>query len=169
VSADTGSEVFRGVVKPEWIDVNGHMNVAYYSTAFDLAVDALFEQIGITAESIATDRGTTFAVESHMTYKRELNEGDPYKVTAQILAFDHKRIHQFQHLYHAERGFLAATAEWMNLHVDLRSRRVSQWPPRVQSALADTMRAQTDLPSPPAAGNRMLILEPLASCRGYRD
>jgi acyl-CoA thioester hydrolase len=47
-----GTRVAEGVVKPEWIDVNGHMNVAYYVLAFDLAVDALWEGFGITAEYI---------------------------------------------------------------------------------------------------------------------
>jgi acyl-CoA thioesterase FadM len=87
-----GTRVAEGVVKPEWIDVNGHMNVAYYVLAFDLAVDALWEGFGITAEYIKSSYGTTFAVESHVTYQQELMEGDPYIVTAQILAYDDKRI-----------------------------------------------------------------------------
>ena len=36
-----GIEVTRGTVLPEWIDINDHMNVAYYLLAFDQAVDAL--------------------------------------------------------------------------------------------------------------------------------
>jgi len=55
-------------------------------------------------------------------------EGAPYVITAQILAFDDKRIHQFQRMYHAEEGFLAATCEWMNLHFDPGIRRVASWP-----------------------------------------
>ena len=34
-------------VEPEWIDYNGHMNVAYYTLAFDRALDELFEALGI--------------------------------------------------------------------------------------------------------------------------
>jgi hypothetical protein len=30
---------YRGVVLPGWVDYNGHMNVAYYLVAFDLATD----------------------------------------------------------------------------------------------------------------------------------
>jgi len=56
-----GSRVADGVVKPEWIDANGHMNVAYYVLAFDLAVDALWEAFGITAEYIKRSYGSTFA------------------------------------------------------------------------------------------------------------
>ena len=88
-----GEWVADGVVKPEWIDANDHMNVAYYVSAFDLGVDALWEDFGITSEYIETSYGSTFAVESHITYQQELVEGDPYFVTSQVLAYDDKRIH----------------------------------------------------------------------------
>ena len=32
-------------VKSDWIDYNGHMNVAYYTLAFDLSLDEFFENI----------------------------------------------------------------------------------------------------------------------------
>ena len=85
-----------GKVLPEWIDINGHMNVAYYVLAFDLGVDALWRQLGITDKYIETTQCSTFAVECHVTYQAELKEAEPYIVTSQILAYDEKRIHQFQ-------------------------------------------------------------------------
>ena len=155
-----GAPVAEGVVKPEWIDVNGHMNVAYYVLAFDLGVDALWADFGITNEYIEQSAGSTFAVESHVTYRRELLEGDPYVVTAQLLAYDNKRIHQFQRLYHAEKRFLAATAEWMNLHVDLAVRRVTHWPDDILQNLASFAAAQDARTYPAEAGRRMQIAKP---------
>ena len=35
-------DVYRDVVRPEWIDNNGHMNVGYYLVVFDYATDAFF-------------------------------------------------------------------------------------------------------------------------------
>ena len=35
---------YRTVVKPEWIDHNGHVNVAYFVVAFDGATDAIYEE-----------------------------------------------------------------------------------------------------------------------------
>ena len=156
-----GARVADGVVKPEWIDGNGHMNVAYYVLAFDLAVDALWEEFGITAEYIERSYGSTFAVESHITYQQELVEGDPYIVTAQLLAYDDKRIHQFQRLYHAEKNFLAATAEWMNLHVDLEKRRVSPWPDSILAKLAAYSAGQVKQSYPGEAGKQMNIRKPI--------
>jgi acyl-CoA thioester hydrolase len=156
-----GARVADGIVKPEWIDANDHVNVAYYVLAFDLGVDALWHQLGITSEYIETTSGSTFAVESHITYQRELVLDDPYFVTAQILAYDDKRIHQFQRLYHAEKKFLAATGEWMNLHVDLVKRRVTPWPQPILENLAKFAEEQPDKVYPVEAGQQMRVPKPI--------
>ena len=158
-----GTIIYRGAVRSEWIDVNDHMNVAYYVLAFDLAVDTLWEQFGITDEYMKSTRGSTFAVESHVTYQNELLEGDEYIVTSQILGFDEKRIHQFQRIYHAEKMQVAATAEWMNLHVDLESRRVSPWPEEILAKIREFSVAQTDRSWPATAGSQMTLKKPLFS------
>jgi len=156
-----GVETSRGRVLPEWIDFNDHMNVAYYVLAFDQGVDALWTEFGITEEHIREMRSSTFAVEAHITYQRELNLDDPFIVTAQILAFDAKRIHQFQRLYHAENGYLAATAEWMTLHVDLETRRVAPWPQQILADITRVAEAQGDWPWPEQAGRQMSVPQPI--------
>lgn len=155
-----GTTVCEGSVKPEWIDLNRHMNVAYYVMAFDAAIDSLWKTFGLTDDYISGTGGSTFAVESHLTWQKELHEGDSYVVTAEILAYDDKRIHQFQRLYHAD-GFLAATAEWMNLHVSLQSRRVSRWPAGILERIAAFAAAQRATAMPAEAGHRMSIAKPL--------
>ncbi|MEQ8207032.1 MAG: thioesterase family protein [Woeseia sp.] len=156
-----GVTVSEGVVIPDWIDVNGHMNVAYYVLIFDRAVDDLWARLGITDEYIATTRGSTFAVENHITWQRELKEGERYVVTSQLLAYDEKRIHQLQRMYHADEGFLAATGEWMNLHVNLDTRRVSPWPEQTLRELAALVSEQGDLPLPAEAGKKMHVKRPI--------
>ncbi len=164
--ADTeliGVPVSSGRVLPEWIDVNKHMNVAYYVLAFDQGVDSLWDSFGITNEHIEEMNTSTFAVEAHIVYRRELALDEPFIVTAQILAFDEKRIHQFQRLYHAEEHFLAATAEWMNLHVDLTTRRVSPWPANILQDITRVAEQQGDWPWPQDAGRSMQITAPVFS------
>jgi acyl-CoA thioester hydrolase len=160
VSID-GTSIAKGKVKLEWIDVNGHMNVAWYVLIFDLAVDELWAEFGITDEYIKETNGSTFAVECHITYQTELLEDDPYIVTSQILAYDEKRIHHFQRLYHAETQVLAATAEWMNLYIDLGTRKVSVWPEFILANLAQITSRQTELTVPVEVGKRMNIRKPL--------
>lgn len=154
-------EVVRGTVLPEWIDVNNHMNVAYYVLAFDQAVDALWEKFGITNEYINVSNSSTFAVESHITWQRELNVNEPYVVTAQLLAYDDKRIHQFLRMYHADSHFLAATAEWLNLHVDLDVRKVAPWPDTIRTQIATFAESQGNWGWPAEAGRQMGIPKPL--------
>lgn len=162
VSKD-GFAIHEGAVLSEWIDINGHMNVAFYVLAFDKAVDDLFARAGITDDYIRETGGTTFAVESHVTYRQELTEGQRYRIESQILAYDEKRVHQFQRMYHAAENYLAATAEWMNLHVDLATRRVSPWPDFVLRALEEITAAQRRSELPEEAGKRMRIARPLYS------
>ena len=158
-----GVEVIRGAVLPEWIDVNNHMNVAYYVLAFDHAVDALWERFGITNDYVNVSNSSTFAVESHITWQRELSVDAPYIITAQLLAYDDKRIHQFLRMYHAEHHFLAATAEWLNLHVDLKVRKVVPWPDDIRSQIAAFADLQGDWGWPAEVGRQMNIAQPIYS------
>lgn len=160
-----GVEVMRGHVLPEWIDINDHMNVAYYLLAFDQAVDSLWQEFGLTEDYVRTHNSSTIAVESHVTWQREIVEGAPYFVTAQVLAFDDKRIHQFQRMYHAEEGFLAATCEWMNLHFDTGIRRVAPWPDEIRARIADFTDNQGQHPWPAEAGQRMCVKQPIFSVK----
>jgi acyl-CoA thioester hydrolase len=156
-----GIEVLRGQVLAEWIDINEHMNVAYYLLAFDRAVDALWTRFGLTDEYIRTHDSSTIAVESHVTWQREIFRDDPFVVTVQVIAYDEKRIHQFQRMYHAEQGFLAATCEWMNLHFDTRARRVSPWPDAIRERIAAFVEGQGEFSWPEEAGRRMQVGKPL--------
>ncbi len=160
-----GIEVHRGTVLSEWIDINDHMNVAYYVLAFDQGVDALWGRFGLTDEYIDEHGTSTFAVESHVTWQREIAEGDPFVITSQVLAYDEKRIHQFMRMYHAEENYLCATAEWMNLHVDMSVRRVAPWPPEILDNIRRHVDAQGSWPWPPEACEHMHVPKPLFTAR----
>ncbi len=162
-----GIEVWRDEVRPEWIDVNRHMNVAYYVLAFDMGVDYLWETFGITEDYINVSNSSTFAVESHVTWQREMALGAPFVITSQLLAYDAKRIHQFMRMYHAEEHYLAATAEWLNLHVDLSVRRVAPWPEHILAEIGKLSGRQLDWGWPPEAGKKMQVPEPIYASPGY--
>jgi len=158
-----GTEIIRGSVLPEWIDVNNHMNVAYYVLAFDSAVDTLWENFGITHDHVSATGSSTFAVESHITWQREMAVAEPYVITSQLLAYDDKRIHQFMRMYHAEKRYLASTAEWLNLHVDLSVRRVTPWPDPIREHIAAFADSQRTAGWPPEAGKQMTVPKPIYS------
>ncbi len=145
-------ELHSEVVRPEWIDYNGHMNVAYYVLAFDHACDAFLDYVGMDEAYRASTGGSTFAVECHVTYQREVGEGDALRFSIQLLGYDEKRIHFFVRMFHADDGFLAATTEWLSLHVDLPARRAAAMPTEIASRLAEIYAVHRDLPPPPEAG-----------------
>jgi len=144
------SSVMR--VEPAWIDYNGHLNMAYYNVLFDRAVDEAYEVLGIGLDYLKQTKHSTFTAECHVRYLRELHEGDPVKVTFQLIDFDAKRIHYFEQLLHAEEGWLSATSENMTLHVDMTAKKVAPFPDAVMRTLAAMKDAHAKLPAPQGAG-----------------
>lgn len=142
-------------VRPEWLDFNGHMNVAYYVLAFDQMVDGIFELLGIDAAYRATRKLTMFALESHVMWQRELHRDDPLRMTVQFLGVDGKCLHSLYKMYHASEGFLASTSEWMQICVDLEARRSAPWDPEVRARIDEVLARQRHLPRPPEVGRVM--------------
>ena len=150
-------EIWRGTVEPEWIDYNGHMNVAYYHMAFDQSTDRFLEQIGLGEEYLSKEPGSMFALEDHMTYQRELEKGDPLRITFQLLDFDEKRMHYFLRMCHAEKDFLAATMEHLSIFIDMRVRRSAPMPSEAHRALATLYEEHRHLDRPEEVGRLMGI------------
>jgi len=150
-------EIWRGTVEPGWIDYNGHMNVAYYHMAFDQSTDRFLEQIGLGENYLAREAGSMFALEDHMTYQRELERGDPLRITLQLLDFDEKRVHYFLRMYHAKKDYLAATMEHLSIFIDMRVRRSASMPPPVHRALAELYEQHRRMARPEEVGRLMGI------------
>jgi acyl-CoA thioester hydrolase len=148
---------YRGEVLPEWIDANGHLNLAYYVVLFDYATDALFDAIGIGLRyKEATNHGT-FAAETHNLYERELLVGEGVRVATQILGTDSKRLHFAHEMFSLASGQRAATQELMYLHIDLAARRVVPWPSEARERLATAAAAHARLPRPDWVGRRIAM------------
>lgn len=142
-------------VRPEWIDYNGHMNMAYYSVLFDEAADEIYPDIGFGPE-YQKSGFTTYTAEFHICYLRELHLGDAVTVTLQLLDFDEKRFHTYQEILHQD-GWCAATGETMGLHVDQSVPCVAVMPDHIQQNLSRLRDAHADLPRPARAGRSIGI------------
>ncbi|HEY5658867.1 MAG TPA: thioesterase family protein [Myxococcota bacterium] len=145
------------IVKPEWIDPNGHMNIAHYVVAFDLASDDFCEHVGVGWNAMRETGNSTFVLGMNLDYRRELFEGDPLRITTQLLDWDPKRLHIFHQMHHATRGFLAATNEVLFAHVCLTRRRSVPLPEAAQAALARVASAHASLGVPEGAFRRLEI------------
>jgi acyl-CoA thioester hydrolase len=149
------SSVMR--VERDWIDYNGHLNMAYYNVLFDRTVDEAYELLGCGLAYLEATKHSTFTAEAHVRYLRELHAGDPVRVTFQLLDFDAKRMHYFEQLFHAEEGWLSATSENMVLHVDMTAKKTAPFPQAIAARLARMKAAHAHLPVPDGAGRRIAM------------
>ncbi len=91
-------------IEPQWIDYNGHLNMAYYNVMFDRAVDELWLNLGIGPAYLKERHGSTFTAECHVRYLREIHLGDPVQISILLVGADEKRLHTFEELRHATEG-----------------------------------------------------------------
>jgi acyl-CoA thioester hydrolase len=139
-------KIWQETILSEWTDYNRHMNVAYYTLVFDHAVDAFFTYIGLGREYREATTGSTFAVEHHITYIQEVVESDEVRCETRLVGFDDKRLHHYHEMYHVADGYLAATCEFLSLHVDLSTRRVTPMPVEKQESLSGLLEAHSNFP-----------------------
>jgi acyl-CoA thioester hydrolase len=148
---------YRAEIRQEWIDYNGHMNVAYYVLVFDYATDAFWNYLGIGEDYLKRTNNSTFALESHVTYQGEVRLGDQVRVTSQLLGMDAKRLHFLHRMYHAGKGYLASTLECVSLHVSLTTRRAAPFPEDRHAFLSRVLAAHRSLGLPDEAGRRISL------------
>ncbi|HTE42794.1 MAG TPA: thioesterase family protein [Steroidobacteraceae bacterium] len=144
-------------VLPEYIDANGHMNVGYYTLLFDKALDLPWEKLGIYSAQIIQTGKSSFALESHITYQRELQLGDPLAFTLQMLDFDSKRVHYFLRMFHATERYMAATCEQISICMDMKLRRSTPWSDEPLARITALHAAHQLLPKPVESGRAIGI------------
>ena len=149
------SRVFE--LQKDWIDFNGHLNMAYYTVLFDRAYEEVGESLGMGAHYAATRRPTTYTAEIHLCYVRELHLSDRVCGTYQLLDHDEKRLHSYQELRHADEGWLAATCETMTLHIDMSGPKVTPFPRDVLERVEAMRTLHATLETPARAGRSIAI------------
>ena len=141
-------------IEEGWIDYNNHLNMGYYPVLFDRAGDQVYEEFGFGPDYVAGTNHTTFSAEFHVRYLREVKLGDKVRSSFWIVAYDEKRFHSFQELYHGD-GWIAATGEGLTLHVNLDGPKVAPMPPDILSRIETMADAHARLPMPDGVGRRI--------------
>jgi acyl-CoA thioesterase FadM len=143
---------YESIVKPEWIDEFGHLNMAYYVLICDSATFNFWE-VANGGRTLEQRNGSEYAViEAHVNYLDEVRDGDPLRITTQLLDADRKRFRLFHNMYHAEKNYLAATNEVMSLGFNLNTRGLEEFLPDVQERLQAMLVRHNALPRPDNAG-----------------
>ena len=149
-------------IEPQWIDYNGHLNMAYYNVLFDRGIDQMWAEFGVGPDYIKERNCSTFSAEAHIRYLREVHLGDPVRVSVYMLEADDKRIHTFEELRHATEGWLSATSEGMSLHVDMKTRKTAPWPSDIMARIRAIVQAHSAVPKPDGIGRRIAMPTPKA-------
>jgi acyl-CoA thioester hydrolase len=144
-------------IEPQWIDYNGHLNMAYYNVMFDRAIDELWFRLGIGPTYMKARNGSTFTAECHVRYLREIHLGDPVQVSVMLVGADEKRLHTFEELRHAGEGWISATSENMSVHIDMAARKTAPFPPDIRGRIQAVAQAHSAIPRPEGLGRRIAM------------
>ncbi len=144
-------------IEPQWIDYNGHLNMAYYNVMFDRAIDELWLKLGIGPGYMKQRSRSTFTAECHVRYLREIHLGDPVQVSVLLLGADEKRLHTFQEMRHAGDGWLSATSENMTLHIDMAARKTAPFPPDIRARIERVAAAHAGVARPEGIGRNIAM------------
>lgn len=139
-------------VIPEWVDFNGHMNVAYYMVAFDHCVDHMYNRLLFGPAYIDETGCSVFTLEAHINYLREVVEGDPLRVTGRLMDNDGKRIHACFEMFHGVDGHMVAAMEQLGIHVDMEKRKPVEFSAGSMELMERMMAAHRELPDARYAG-----------------
>src|SRR5512132_128675 len=147
------------VVRPEWVDYNGHMNVAFYVLVFDHATDAALDRLMLGEEEYRRQSGcSVFVGEMHVTYRREVLEGDELTVATRLLAGDDRCLVLFHEMSCPRFATPVAGNEVLCVHVDLGTRRSAPWPASATETLARALASQARASPPKQAGRSIRLL-----------
>ena len=143
--------LYSDVVRPEWVDYNGHMTESRYLEAFGNATDAVLLWVGVDAAYRATGY-SFYTVETHLHHLKEVAALEPFAVESQILHADEKRVALFHTMRHGGSGAPLATGEHMLIHVDTAAGRACPTQSLITARLRGQAQAHRALPWPERAG-----------------
>lgn len=128
-------------IPPNWEDLNGHVNVQFYTTIYDLAGYPLMEMMGIDTEFSANKRTGFFDLEHHIWFLNEMHVGDQISAYACLIGRSVKRIHGVLFIVDDTRECLASALEFLCTAADLEKRRTAAVPKDVAQRV-DTLIAE---------------------------
>lgn len=145
---DAPIRIAENTVKADWIDFNGHMNAKHYGIEFQVHAEKFLEDVVGFGVSFSKNEGAgPFVLQVHLHYLGELKEGERFSIDMMLLDHDTKRMHMLFQM-RAEDGRLCATAEYLNMNVDLTARKGREFPDWLKARLESMQSAHDHLERP---------------------
>ncbi len=152
-----GLEIYRDIVRPEWVDYNGHLRDAFYLLIFSFATDALIDRIGLDDATRTARKRSIYTLEAHINYLQEIKLGAQVRIAARLLGHDAKRLHLYLEMFADERAEPVAASEQMLLHVDTNGPRSVAFDADVAEHVRALVDAGAALPPAQYAGRTIAL------------
>jgi len=128
-------KVSQGKVKEDWIDYNGHMNMAYYVQCFEESSDFLLEHMDLGYRYAMEEQKGVFVIKCEINYRKEINLHENFIISLEELVFKGKKLIVGLKMLN-ENNETIADYKILNLNVDLETKKSSTFSPKIIAQLA---------------------------------
>ena len=116
------TKVSTGSVKEDWIDYNGHMNMAYYVHCFEESSDFLLEHMDLGYRYAIEEQKGVFVIKCEINYRKEINLHEIFIISLEELICKGKKLIVGLKMLNAINETIA-DYKILNLNVDLESKK----------------------------------------------
>ena len=147
-------------VKKEWIDYNGHMNVAYYTLAFDNSLDDFLETIlEIGPTFVQKEKQGPYSLQANYHYLDELRLDDKFFIKIYIVNSDKKKIHTVLEMIDFKTKRQVAVCETLLINVDLNIRKSVNYGTDVIKRIEQYQAKCSEIELPLQVGKNLKIIK----------
>ena len=116
------TKVSKGTVKNDWIDYNGHMNMAYYVQCFEEASDFLLEHMDLGYRYALEEKKGVFVIKCEINYRKEINLNEDFIISLEGLICKGKKLTVGLKMLNVGSETIA-DYQILNLNVDLQTKK----------------------------------------------
>ena len=128
-------KVSQGIVKEDWIDYNGHMNMAYYVQCFEESSDFLLEHMGLGYRYAIEEQKGVFVIKCEVNYRKEINLYENFIISLEELVCKGKKLIVGLKMLN-EKNEKIADYKILNLNVDLETKKSNAFSSKIIAQLA---------------------------------
>ena len=114
--------VSQGTVKDDWIDYNGHMNMAYYVQCFEETSDFLLEHMNLGYRYAIEEQKGVFVIKCEINYRKEINLNEDFIISLEDLIYKGKKLTVGLKMLNVGSETIA-DYQILNLNVDLQTKK----------------------------------------------
>ena len=145
---------YQATIPEDYLDVMGHMNVAWYLHLFMRATGGVFNLIGLNTAYMKSQHAGTFALESHVKYLSEVRVDHHVTLRSRFIDRSAKRLQLLHFMQNDDKQDVAATYEVISAHIDMDVRRMAPYPDFISEKFDEVLAEHRALDwAPPVCGS----------------